>query len=132
MKQSKRDLMYARIAKHGERLLVIFPNATEDDPILLCKKLRALEIRAHAVALRLCNGQEYPGGYDEVDSIMDRILDQAKELLGAAEYAPIFINRDPRGYALKINDKYVAKNNLNITRDWGGYGIIAPDLTQEL
>ena len=130
MKQSKRDLMYTRIAKHGERLLKIYQNATERDPVTLCKQLRTLENRAHAIAIRLCNGPEYPGGYDEVDATTDRIRDNVKRLLGAGE--EIKVNRDPRGYALKINDKYVAKNNLNITRDWGGYGILAPDFSQEL
>ena len=40
---------------------------------------------------------------------------------------PVFVNGDPRGYALKIDDSYVKKFNLKIERDWGGYGIIAPD-----
>jgi len=36
-----------------------------------------------------------------------------------------FINRDPRGYALKLNfgDERVA----GVYTDWGGYGIIAPE-----
>jgi len=39
----------------------------------------------------------------------------------------VFINGDPRGYALKINDKYVRENQLRIYSDMGGYGIIAPE-----
>ena len=46
----------------------------------------------------------------------------------APPVVPIFLNGDPRGYALKIPDDYVRDNDLNIHRDWGGYGIIAPDL----
>jgi hypothetical protein len=44
----------------------------------------------------------------------------------------IFANGDPRGYALKIRSEYVKNNNLDIHRDWGGYGIIAPDLREDL
>ena len=41
---------------------------------------------------------------------------------------PVFVNRDPRGYALKIEDEYVRANGLQIHRDWGGYGILAPEI----
>lgn len=43
---------------------------------------------------------------------------------------PVFINLDARGYALKIKDEYMLEHGLNLHRDWGGYGIIAPDLTE--
>ena len=42
---------------------------------------------------------------------------------------PCFINGDCRGYALKIKDQYVRENNLKIQTDFGGYGLIAPDLS---
>ena len=47
---------------------------------------------------------------------------------------PVFINRDPRGYALKIEsdwmETYARKaGGDRITQDWGGYGIIAPEIT---
>lgn len=41
---------------------------------------------------------------------------------------PVFLNQDPRGYALKIKDNYVRLHGLNIYKDWGGYGIIAPEI----
>lgn len=40
----------------------------------------------------------------------------------------VFLNRDPRGYALKIDSEYVRAHSLAIHRDWGGYGIIAPEI----
>ena len=43
----------------------------------------------------------------------------------------IFVNGDCRGYALKIFDDYIRKNDITIYRDWGGYGIIAPDFTPQ-
>ena len=42
----------------------------------------------------------------------------------------LFLNGDARGYALKIDDEYLKNNNFNIHRDWGGYGIIAPDFRE--
>ena len=41
---------------------------------------------------------------------------------------PVFLNGDPRGYALKIRDEYVRAHDLAIHRDWGGYGILAPEI----
>jgi hypothetical protein len=42
----------------------------------------------------------------------------------------IFFNGDARGYALKINDEFV--KDKEIFKDWGGYGIIAPDFRNHL
>ena len=50
-----------------------------------------------------------------------------KALNFKAQGIPVFINGDPRGYALKIKEEYVRKHNLKIYRDFGGYGIIAPE-----
>ena len=38
-----------------------------------------------------------------------------------------FINTDPRGYALKLNITAVEQAKYDIYRDWGGYGILAPE-----
>lgn len=164
---------YEAIEAHGKNLLAIFPRATERDPIRLCKKLRRLETKASAIALRLCNGPEYSSP-EEVDALTDAILAKVNALLGNVnEYqpktgarctcrpgiardncaacegtgrkidfaairnrpalVPVFINRDPRGYALKIKSEYMAGAGwiaqLALMRDWGGYGIIAPEIT---
>lgn len=118
------------IQKHGEKLLRLFPLATERDPVALCRKLRRLESRGQAFALRLCNGPEYPGGYEEADKVGGKILDAADRLLHYTESkVPLFLNRDPRGYALKICDNYMSKHtDCPIERDWGGYGIVAPEI----
>lgn len=126
----------AAIRRHGERLLAIFPEATERDPLALCRALRRLEGRAHAIALRLCNGPEfdYP---DQADRKLDGILDRVHQLLGASDSpVPIFVNRDPRGYALKIPDTWLCENMhgeigyacARLHHDWGGYGILAPEI----
>ena len=127
------------IVRHGQQLLAIFPDATERDPVKLCKKLRRLESQAHAIAMRLCNGPEY--GRGEVDTRIEGILQRVNGLLGNAReqqadgtwvnIVPIFANRDPRGYALKIDDEYMRAHNLQLHRDLGGYGIIAPEIGKD-
>jgi hypothetical protein len=125
MTTTTRELMTERIRRHGNDLLRIFPNTTERDPVQLCKKLRRLESKGQALALRLCNGPAFAPGED--DLIGDDILRRVNALLGNVRkpLVNVFLNRDPRGYALKI----ASGHGLQIHTDWGGYGIIAPDLS---
>jgi hypothetical protein len=120
------------IREHGQNLLAIFPNAAEGDPIRLCKKLRRLEREAHDQAERWCNGTNE---YDEAEHErrIDAILGRVNVLLGntGAKAVSVFVNTDPRGCALKIErDWMVGRPALSLRRDWGNYGLIAPDLTQ--
>jgi hypothetical protein len=127
------------IEKHGQNLLAIFPKATEADPLELCRKLRRLEGRAAALALRLCNGPAFKPGEDE--KIGARLLKAVNELLGNEGEVPVFINLDPRGYALKIRDDWMRENMkkkghrasaiLALRRDWGGYGLLAPEIDKD-
>jgi hypothetical protein len=128
---NKRDRMLKRIEKHGQDLLALFPDAKEQNPDKLCRKLRRLEHKATEITTSYCNGT-YNAGEDLelLDIALDDILGKVRKLLGlteekAAEHQ-LFINRDPRGYALKIG---LAGSRLH--RDWGGYGILAPDLTND-
>jgi len=165
MKTLERVAIQDRIRKHGENLLAIFPNATERDPVKLCKKLRRLEADGQRIALRMCNGPEY--AEDEAEKACDAVLAKVNKLLGNEQQTkigapcsckrgqqrdncpacegtgrmidfkalravvPVRLNRDPRGYALKIDDAWMREHNVALHRDWGGYGIIAPDLTED-
>ena len=114
--------MTARIKSHGEDLLKIFPQATEKDPVKLCKTLFRLENKSHQYAENLCNFAETGAYDDKLQAMQDRV----KTLLSITPADPaIFINLDPRGYALKITTEDA--KDLDIYKDWGGYGIIAPD-----
>ncbi len=123
------------IAKHGRKLLAIFPNAKEQDPVKLCKKLRRLEAKGAAIALRLCTGPEFDSP-EHVDELTESVLGEVDFLLDndfvkcSPKRVPIFVNRDPRGYALKIDDTYIREHNLDIERDWGGYGLLAPEIKE--
>ena len=131
---------YEAIEAHGQNLLAIFPNATERDPVALCKKLRRLEAKASRITTDYCNGDFDAGDNGEkLDAALDAILAKVNAILGNNEQypimnVPVFINSDPRGYALKIESEwmqtYMRKAGCNrITKDCGGYGIIAPEIT---
>ena len=120
-KMNKREKMYQMIQKHGDNLKAIF-NINEDS-VKLCKKLFRLENKAHRLATDYCNG-DFQG---DIENESKKIVDKAKKILKTNE---IFFNRDARGYALKIKDDFLRINNLSIYRDWGGYGIIAPDFRE--
>lgn len=116
-----------RIRQHGLNLLEIFKAAPQVDPLDLCKKLRRLEFQGHALAERVCNGEIYA---DDHDRAKDLILAKVDKLLNFRQSGiPVFLNTDPRGYALKIDDSYMREHKLRLATDWGGYGLIAPDIT---
>lgn len=133
------------VRKHGQALLLAFPNATEQDPVALCKKLRRIETSLSKPLTDYCNGtfQDDEEG-TEMDLVCAKATDRVSNLLGANEImaAHFFVNRDPRGYALKLDDEWTRNYNfgetlrnngqvpaIRIYTDMGGYGILAPDLT---
>lgn len=122
------DKQRQAIEAHGRNLLAIFSNATERDPVALCKKLRRLEAKAGAIALRLCNGPEWELEYG-ADNACNDVLRKVYELLGNPKRVPVFINRDPRGYSLKIDDNWMRLHEATLHRDMGGYGILAPEFS---
>ena len=119
-----KETIRKRVEDHGINLLKIFPNAKIADPVQLCRKLRQLELRASRFTVALCNGTT---SQDAGDKGLEKIETEVNDLLGNTD-VPVFINRDPRGYALKIDDEWMLTTETNIERDWGGYGILAPDL----
>ena len=111
--------------KHAEQLSIIFPNAKKSG-IALCRAVRKLEREGGKLAEDYCNGIET----DQWEPASDNLTGKLNVLLGnESGKVPVFLNGDPRGYALNIEDCYVRDNNISIHRDLGGYGIIAPDLS---
>jgi hypothetical protein len=116
----------AAIRKHGEQLNAIFHTGL--DPVTLCRKLRRIEGAAHKLAEDACN-------YLSVESLefirRDAAIAHRLETLLMGNRlprpVPVFINMDPRGYALKIDNEYMREHNLRLYTDWGGYGILAPE-----
>ena len=113
--------MYNRIERHGQRLNIIFH--TQYEPIALCEKLRLLEGKQDKANLDYCNGDMTATQHE---LITERTRNAAINLLGT-NGPDIYINDDPRGFALKIQPKDAQA--LDLPRDLGGYGLLAPDLT---
>lgn len=133
------------ITRHGESLLKAFPNCTEKNPVALCKKLRRIETSISKVIMDYsCE----PGRVtqDQLDHACQLALIRTGNLFGldanGIKAHGLFVNRDPRGYALKLdnepgcwfpewqNQQYASRLPALHT-DMAQYGIIAPDLTSE-
>jgi hypothetical protein len=126
---TKKERMYQEIEKHGASLNKIFK--TKLDNITLCKKLHSLEVKLHWYAERYCNGDIEEDFYDIEEN---KIAKKVAALLGRKVSTedglptyPLYFNRDPRGYSLKLDDDWVRENKIEIYKDWGGYGILAPE-----
>ena len=114
------------IERHGRNLQAIFPACANIDPVELCCRLRRIEIVANDAATEYCNGQAYQF---DIDRRGAAALNKLDGLIGfRAAKVPVFFNRDPRGYALKIDDGYMRAHDVVLHRDMGGYGIIAPEI----
>jgi hypothetical protein len=127
MRQNKKDQMYKDILKHGNNLKRLF--GLTCDPIELCNKLHRLELKANRKACDYCNGVI---DCDQWEIFSERTKCKVLDIIGQQWGAAVFINSDARGYTLKIDDQWLKMRNENdIHRDWGGYGILAPDFTPQ-
>ena len=135
---TNKEKMLIEIERHGANLNSIFN--TNFDNITLCRKLFRLERKAHRATTCLCNTNTLHlmvlnrwTGYDveqaseeQQEKFFSDILNKVDKLLKfKAANVPVFINYDPRGYALKIKSKFIKGKQL--MTDFGGYGILAPD-----
>lgn len=96
--------------------------------ILQVNAIKRLEHEANYAATRACNGEITDQEYSNLEM---RYSNRAAMLFGGKLPHGFFINSDPRGYALKLNNEAYAVNHPNDLpinyQDWGGYMIIAPE-----
>lgn len=90
--------------------------------------LLKLEKQLSMASVSYCNG-------DSSRETWDRTVDLGKHILtGILGTLPpgFFVNSDPRGYALKINNENAEGRALieavGLQRDMGGYGILSPEI----
>ena len=121
MNKQDKYIMYKRIKKHGDNLKSIFN--LDVDSIKLCKQLFRLENKAHKLATDYCNG-DFQGNLEKESN---KIIYKVAEILNTNTFN-MFFNTDARGYALKFYEDF--SNDKPIHKDWGGYGIIAPDFSE--
>jgi len=124
---NKQERMEKAIYEHGKQLNQVF--GLDEDPIKLSKQLRRIEVAANRYAVQLCNGEIDPTE-EEWDQQEELILARVDKITGfRSKGIPVIYNMDPRGYALKIDDAYMREHKVDLHGDWGGFGILSPDLS---
>lgn len=117
-KQNRAELL----ARHLNNLSIII-GVPMDEIKVVYKQLKDLEHKGHHAATQYCNGE-----IENIDDTLDLIKTRLKTLIKNNEVLKnIHLNTDPRGYFLKINDEFMRAKNLNLEKDWGGYGIVCPN-----
>ena len=123
--------MDERILKHGFDLKRAFFADPYSGimPVSLCKTLHRLENKATRITTAYCNGEATE---EAVDKMEKSVMASLVGIFGKekAEETGMFINHDPRGYALKVSSEWAkgyTDNGGRLHRDWGGYGILAPE-----
>lgn len=86
-------------------------------------RLRKLEKKMSSLNESMCNGTIDDKEAEKLDK---KITKEIMSLVEKPEY--IYINGDPRGYAIKIKIDIMETigKESGIERDWGGYGIVCP------
>lgn len=77
------------------------------------RKLRRIECRLHRITEDYANGE-----IDDIDADLVKAHVDIDKILPALR-GKIYINTDPRGYAIKLRQPHD-----HPIRDWGGYGIL--------
>jgi hypothetical protein len=122
----RKPTKFKRKAVHLQNLAAVF-GYTLEGITFLYRHLKINETHGRKLNEQYCNGEI---DADEYESRKERIK---KNLLATLRDARsevvrnIYLNGDPRGYFIKINDSYVRDNKLQIETDWGGYGIVCPE-----
>jgi hypothetical protein len=102
------------VKRHGESLLAAFPNATERDPIALCKKLRRIETSlAKPIQEFNANGKNEPELERQIIKARARVCELLSLDAVAEKNCGLFIDRQSE-FAITIRT----------------FGILAPDLNQ--
>ncbi len=108
--------------------------------VALCK----IERDASNAATAQCNAESYNGQpfrkEEQWEEFKRSIAERVAMVFGRSprpEHAPpgFFLNTDPRGYALKIDNEKPEGAALiaavKLHTDWGGYGILSPEIDED-
>jgi hypothetical protein len=126
----KEALARRRTAHHAALESLRGPSCTLNG-LQIWRRLRKLEVKASRIATANCNGESYEGqrpqdGDKWKQEIRLKIGQILGRRIGAYKENGIFVNTDPRGYALKLEAINGATIPDGMQTDWGGYGLLAP------
>lgn len=123
-RKAQLDRHYKALEALAKHLGVDTPNGKR-----LSVALLKLEREAHKLSEDYCNGDIESS---EWHLIQDGITERVKALFGGCDVPGFFVNGDPRGCALKLNNETNEQRELiadcGLQRDWGGYGLLAPEI----
>ena len=141
---TKRERRAAQLIAHYatcERLAQALGMPGKIDGKRISVFLLQLERDANAGCTASCNGEvftcyslrfDFRADENAFDRFRDYIENRIKDFFGTVPPA-FFLNGDARGYALKIdNEKPEGKGLIEAVKlrtDWGGYGILSPEIT---
>jgi len=111
--------------KSYQNMITLLSYLSAQDGEEVYNKLQRLERKASRITTAQCNGD----ANEKADKDLERIEKQIKQLL--PNLKSFFINGDPRGYALKFKESEVQELRISgyyPHTDFGGYGILAPEL----
>lgn len=139
---NKRERKAQQLLAHYERCeaLARYLGHPNPDGKKISVALFKLERRASRAATAQCNGEAYEGEpyrEDEQWEHFKRAIAHQVCSVFVSDTVPtipgFFVNGDPRGYALKIDNENPEGKALidavKLRTDWGGYGILSPEIT---
>lgn len=122
---NKKERKQLQLNRHYEALekLAIHCGVVKPDGKKLSVKLLKIEKTVYKPILDYCNGDINNSPDAEIEAAANAV-----QKLFNNNLKGFFINTDPRGYALKIDDQILKSeySSIDLNRDWGGYGLLAP------
>lgn len=106
--------------------------------------LLKIEREAHQAATAYCNGETYREfNFNADENAWDNFtegIEKRVQALFSGKLPYFFVNGDARGYALKLDNEQQAGiksdgkaqefiRTIGLQTDWGGYGLLAPEIT---
>lgn len=124
MKKTPDYILRARQTHHDalSSLYADLHPGTWEDGLALWRKLRRVEARANQSACAYCNGEI---DSEQWEAEKDKITARVKDIFGGTLPPGFFVNGDPRGYSLKMEENST-KHALH--QDFGHYQILAPEI----
>lgn len=114
-------------ATERQHRALIALGAHPDDVQKVAARIQVIERRNHSKACAYCNEPQTESWLARWNAQKEKDLAEIARMLPKTT-GLLFINQDPRGYALKIdNEKPGARDVIHAARvatDWGGYGLL--------
>ena len=111
---------FERMQQHIKNLKRLFPRLRRLEDADALEILYRLEAKQSRAAVAYCNGDMQ---MEEYEVLTARMLLRLQDILGRG--APLVLNGDPRGYALKLDEEWC--KGKKIATDWGSFGLLFPD-----